>query len=300
MAVFPEPFFLSVDAGTLGQRFALYHAPRGEVTRGLVVHVHPFAEELNKSRRMAALQSRAMAEAGYAVLQLDLLGCGDSAGDFGDASWAQWIVDVVHAARWLKARHAHGADAPAGPPLWFWGQRVGALLAAEAAAEMRAACNFLFWQPAVAGKTLLQQFLRLKSAGQLASGRMKGAVQALRDELDAGRTVEVAGYTLRPELCRGLDLAVLSPPPFGGRGSRVEWLEVSSHEGAELSSATLAQAARWRSGGWATNTQLVRGPAFWQTTEIEDAPALLQASVQVLSREAPAPPALPGRSSAHA
>ena len=80
MAAHPEPFFLRVDAGALGQRFALYHAPRLGI-RGLVVHVHPFAEEMNKSRRMAALQARALAAEGFAVLQLDLLGCGDSAGD---------------------------------------------------------------------------------------------------------------------------------------------------------------------------------------------------------------------------
>ncbi len=40
----------------------------------LVVHVHAFAEEMNKSRRMAAMQSRALAAAGFAVLQIDLLG----------------------------------------------------------------------------------------------------------------------------------------------------------------------------------------------------------------------------------
>ena len=41
--------------------------------RGAVVYVHPFAEELNKSRRMAALQARAMAAAGYAVVSLSTL-----------------------------------------------------------------------------------------------------------------------------------------------------------------------------------------------------------------------------------
>ncbi len=74
--------------------------------RGAVVYVHPFAEEMNKSRRMAALQSRALAAAGFAVLQIDLLGCGDSSGDFGDASWDEWIDDVLLAVRWLRGQHA--------------------------------------------------------------------------------------------------------------------------------------------------------------------------------------------------
>jgi hypothetical protein len=57
--------FLDVDGGFLGSRFAIYHPP--PLTRErLIVHVHPFAEELNKSARMAALHARALAEAGYA------------------------------------------------------------------------------------------------------------------------------------------------------------------------------------------------------------------------------------------
>jgi exosortase A-associated hydrolase 2 len=229
------------------------------------------------------LQARALAKAGYAVLQMDLLGCGDSAGEFGDASWAHWVSDVVHAVRWLEQRHAPAAAPLSVPPLWLWGHRMGALLAVQAAAELASACNFLFWQPAVAGKPLLQQFLRLKSAGQLANGEGKGTVQRLRDDLAAGRSVEVAGYTLHPALCRGMDAALLNAPPFEGYGRRVEWFEVSPTEGAEVSPAALTHAAQWSRRGWVTNTHIVRGPAFWQTSEIEDAPALLQASVQMLT-----------------
>src|SRR5687767_10614876 len=66
-----EAMFLPVPHG--GRRFCLFHTPQGAV-RALVFYIHPFAEEMNKSRRMAALQARSLAEAGFAVLQLDLLG----------------------------------------------------------------------------------------------------------------------------------------------------------------------------------------------------------------------------------
>ena len=84
-----ESFFLPIDEGRNGQRFCLFHRAHGDVTKGSILYIHPFAEEMNKSRRMAALQARALAKAGYAVLQLDLLGCGDSSGDFGDA-----LIDI--------------------------------------------------------------------------------------------------------------------------------------------------------------------------------------------------------------
>jgi len=45
---------------------------------------------MNKSRRMVALQARALAGRGFAVLQMDALGCGDSAGDMQDATWADF------------------------------------------------------------------------------------------------------------------------------------------------------------------------------------------------------------------
>ncbi|MDO9450700.1 MAG: hypothetical protein Q7J21_09460, partial [Rugosibacter sp.] len=85
-AVTAQPFFLSVSGRS---RFCLYHSPvPGAALRGAVVYIHPFAEEMNFSRHMVALQSRALAAQGYAVLQIDLLGCGDSAGDFSEASWS--------------------------------------------------------------------------------------------------------------------------------------------------------------------------------------------------------------------
>ena len=94
-----RPFFLQRGSRQL---FCLHYAPAG-ASRGAVVHVPAFAEEMNKSRRMASLQARALAAQGWHVLQLDLLGTGDSEGDFGDATWADWMDDVAEARRWLAA-----------------------------------------------------------------------------------------------------------------------------------------------------------------------------------------------------
>ena len=282
----PVPFFLDVDAGTLGQRFAIYHAPQAVLAKGLVVYVHPFAEEMNKSRRMAAMQSRAMAHAGYAVLQMDLLGCGDSAGDFGDATWARWVDDVVFACQWLRRRES-GADAPtrAEPPLWLWTLRCGSLLAAEAALRVDIPCAFLFWQPVTAGKTILRQFLRLKVAGGLLDGQANGSTDHLRAELAAGRSIEVAGYWLRPELCLPLERSTLRMPPHA---HRAEWVEISAHAAATFSPVVTAAAVHWAEAGCSVRTQVVQGPSFWQTTEIEDAPELLQATAAAL-HDAPRP-----------
>src|SRR5947208_15350687 len=107
-----EPFFMRLGGG---RRFCVFHPASRRDAAGAFVYVHPFAEEMNKSRRMAALQSRALAAAGHAVLQIDLHGCGDSSGGFGDASWAAWIDDVVGACAWIIEKTR--------APLWLWGLR---------------------------------------------------------------------------------------------------------------------------------------------------------------------------------
>jgi uncharacterized protein len=273
-----EAFLLPGSSG--GQRLCLHHAPaspHADAPRGVLVYVHPFAEEMNKSRRMAALQSRALAQAGFAVLQIDLLGCGDSSGDFGDASWDAWVDDVVRGAGWLGERYP---DAP----LWLWGLRAGCLLAAEAAPRVADPCHLLFWQPSTSGKQLLHQFLRLKVAGDMLDGKAKGVMDGLKRNLAEGRAVDVAGYTLSPALAAGLERATLQPPD-AGRAVRVEWIELSSRPEAMLSPAATNAADLWLRAGFDLRARLVNGPAFWQTSEIEIAPALFEATLAALTAD---------------
>lgn len=250
----------------------MHHPPQGPALRGCVLYLHPFAEEMNKARRMAALQSRALAAAGYEVLQIDLQGCGDSAGHFGDASWAAWLDDAADGAAWLQQR---GSAAP----LWLWGLRAGCLLAAAVAPRLETPCHFVFWQPSFAGKAVLQQFLRLRLAADMASGQGQGSAEALRGALAAGTAVEIAGYMLAPGLASGLEKAVLAPP---ATATRLEWLEVSASSDATLLPASTPVLERWRQAGFAVRSQVVTGPQFWQTTEIEEAPALCEATLLAL------------------
>jgi exosortase A-associated hydrolase 2 len=278
MAPYPEPLFLHFDSGPLGQRFALHHSPPSGLLRGLVAYVHPFAEEMNKSRRMAALQSRALAAKGFAVLQIDLMGCGDSPGDFGDATWTMWVDDVVNACRWLRQCH-RPSDGGAIPPLWLWGLRVGCLLAAEAAAALDGECNFLFWQPTTEGKSALQQFLRLRLVAGMLGGSEKGAMAGLRAQLASGQSIEVAGYMLNPALATGLERAGLRPPV---KSCRTEWIGISASPADDLPPGSLRTVEEWQQAGCQVRTNVVAGPAFWQTTEIEELPDLLTATLAAM------------------
>lgn len=280
MAALPQAFYSAFSPGPLGQRFCIWHADTARVPQALVVQVHAFAEEMNKSRRMAALQARALAAAGCAVLQFDLLGCGDSAGEFSEASWPAWVDDVLAAIALAHERFSQTWPSASAPTLWLWGHRAGALLAAQAASRLSEPVHLLLWQPTPNGKTVLQQFLRLETAGALLSnGKDKGNARAL---LARGEVAEVAGYGLAPTLTEGLEAARLQPPTQPGARARLEWLDVAALGGQQATPAAETAMKAWADAGWHVRHHSVAGPSFWQTTEIEEAPALISATTEAL------------------
>ena len=230
-----------------------------------MLYVHPFAEEMNRCRRMAAVQARAFAHAGWLVMQVDLHGCGDSAGEHGDATWSRWVDDVVECTQWLRERSA------AAPSLW--GLRAGALLACEAAKRVDVR-GLVFWQPVLSGKQHLQQFLRLKAAAEMVSqaGGDRIGTRALREQLGRGDAVEIAGYTVSSALALGMEASELEPI---ARDTRVAWLEVSASPGAEVGPASQTRVDRWRASGNRVDPKAVEGSPFWQTLNITEAPALV-------------------------
>lgn len=266
-----EAFHLSLSGHA---RFCILHVPRQGATQDrTIVYVHPFGEEMNKSRRMAALQARAFALAGCVVLQVDLFACGDSDGQFADASWSRWVDDVVAAAAWLRERF--------GGTAWLWGLRSGCLVAADAARTMPWTSDLLFWQPVLSGSQHLQHLLRLRVAAQLMgpADAKRTDTRELHARFAEGRAVEIAGYEMSPALALGLGAAELTPTP----GSvRVEWIEVAAAEEPELSPAARARADAWRRAGHRVETRSVAGQPFWQTQEIAECPALIDATLAAL------------------
>lgn len=264
-----EAFFLPGSAA--GERFCLLTHAIDPV--GTLIFVHPFAEEMNKSRRMVALAAEAFAARGWSTLQIDLTGCGDSAGDFGDASWDLWIEDCRNAWSWATT-HLKGAVA-------LWGLRSGALVLADWLRSGAVAAPLLLWQPVGNGRQHLTQFLRLKAAGEmLADADAKASMEAVRASLKAGDTVDVAGYRLSSALAQGMESSTLGLR--NAYAAPVVVLEVGPPGREEVSPALRVLVDRWAGAGIRCRAQTVDGPAFWQTQEIELCPALIEASLRAL------------------
>lgn len=259
------PFFLPASGG---QRYCLLHLPPpGQPARGGIVYAHPFAEELNKSRHVAAAQARAFATAGYSVLQIDLYGCGDSSGDFAEARWAIWHNDLHLACAWLAQR----VDGP----LTLWGLRLGALLALDFAGRAQLPlARLLLWQPELDGRRCIDRFLRLRLASGMLAGGAREAPGHARAALAGGTAVEVAGYLLAPALAHAIDslnAAALAP------ALPVYWLDYRAPDQAgEPGPPPLAR--QWRDQGAAVHVASFSDGPFWHSGELLACPQLLQAT----------------------
>jgi exosortase A-associated hydrolase 2 len=253
-----------------GARFRLVSEPATGPVRGVLLAAPAFAEEMNKCRRMASRMAQMLAETGWRVVQPDLKGCGDSACEFREATWAAWVADLA----------AELAELPTDVETWLWCVRGGALFA-ETLTSARPDLNLLLWQPVHTGSSHLQQFLRLH-----AGARIVGAAETTPSPmklLRAGQQVEVGGYELNPELASGMDRARFALPDHY-RG-RIAWFEVVA-AAAPTVSATSAEAlaALHTRQSVVVDHAVVHGPQFWQTTEIEECDELLHSSLDAVCR----------------
>jgi uncharacterized protein len=219
---------------------------------------------MNKTRRAVAQAAAAFSQAGFAVLQIDLQGCGDSQGEFETTQWPAWLADARLGLEWLRKTLP-------GKPVLGWGLRVGALLASALDAELN---GQLWWQPTAQGKTALQQFLRMRLASEMGSAT-KTTMSTLKAALTAGEPIEVAGYTLGAQLAAGLEAAQLQAPSQPSL-----WLEASAQ--ATLLPASSALLERWAAAH--VQAQALNDPSPWAATELEDSPALTAASLAWLQQ----------------
>jgi exosortase A-associated hydrolase 2 len=265
--------FIAGGGGPLA--VVLVEPPLGVESRFTVLYLPPSGDELNRSRRMVALQARAFAAIGGTVALLDPRGTGDSAGDHGDATWQGWRDDAAVAWSWLQLR---------GPgPRLLWGLRLGGLLAADlASSAVIAAANLILWQPVLDGRIHVQQWLRLATTQQMTGGSGAGAdSRSLRQSLAAGRPVEVGGYELHPDLVAQAEAVEMRTLRL--RDRRIVWREVSNAVPPAIGIATVRTKNALHSDGAQIDIAAVNGPPFWMSQEIMEAPALIDATTEAVA-----------------
>lgn len=268
-----SPFILD---GTAGPLMAVYYRPSSAVPFATnVMFAPPFGEEMNRCRAMVALQARALCALGVGTLVLDPHGTGDSAGEFVEATWDRWRSDLKRGIDWLR-QQAHGCSA-------VWGVRLGAIMAAQLAAEDAGIDRLMLWQPVTQGKAFWTQFLRIRIAAEMGLKAGVKTTEELRRRSAAGEAVEVSGYMVGPELAMQLDTLGL-PGADALTGKRVSWFEVLPDEQTTLPRASAKAVDELRAAGMEIEMHTVLGPPFWHVHERAVAPALTAATSESVGR----------------
>ncbi len=199
----------------------------------------------------------------------DLYGTGDSEGEFRDADWETWKVDLDTAVAWATEQ---------GWPLkGVLAIRLGGVLAAEWLRERGHQLErAVLWQPVESGNSFLTQFLRLRVAASMMESRRE-TVTELRKKLSDGETLEVAGYELSGRLATQLDAAQLLEH-LGMLAREITCFDITPESaGVEsprlrrLSERAAACGSRW-------DAQQLAGEPFWASTEIVALPKLVERS----------------------
>ena len=278
------PEFIS---GPTGRLFALHIHPQ-EGTAGCeeaILYLPPFAEEMNRARRMASLLGRRLAEQSLGFLALDPFGTGDSDGEFHQASWTTWCRDAATAVDWLKDRGYRRIS--------FLGLRLGACLALHAAQQARQELGrIVLWQPVLKGETFVNQFLRIRvAAGMADGGGEKETIKGLRARLAANETLEVAGYALNSEMIAELDGLALTnlALPLGATGlaQPISWFEINRNPEADLTPASRNAIQTLRDADLPVEASTITGEPFWSIEEPTYVPELLSSTAALWKGSAP-------------
>lgn len=267
-----KPSYLTGEKGRL---FVQQFLPDSKASSVAALLVPPFAEELNKSRRMLALLGQSLSQSGISVALPDLYGTGDSGGDFADADWDVWKQDLGRVTDMLRDAGAQR--------IVMIGLRMGCLLAADAWRHHQLPIQqMIFWQPILSGKQMMNQFLRLRVALGMMSGRPE-RVSDLRQQAQEQGGVEIAGYYLSQSLMQSLDQlemsALLNEGPLP-----LHWFEVQSRADQSLPIPVQKLQKTLRSKGFDLTADEIVGDAFWTTQEITKLPELIRHSTQSVQK----------------
>jgi len=263
----PTPQYL----GASGRRiFSLYFNARLK-SKSSVLLIPPFAEEMNKSRRMYSELARNLSAGNQNVLLFDFYGTGDSEGLLKDAVWQDWIEDIQNC---VSTLYNYGAE-----QISFLGLRTGALLASDYLSKCDDKIHkLLLWQPVIDGRIFLSQFMRLRLASSMMrDDASRETAKDLKAQLSRGDSLEIAGYSITPAIASSMEITTLKKLPPGVCDA-LAWFDLVPDEQRELPLVSRKLVEHWQEQGVNVTHQKIVGIPFWSSTEIIVNPELIEVS----------------------
>ncbi|MCX5661117.1 MAG: hypothetical protein NTW19_15635 [Planctomycetota bacterium] len=248
-----EPFFFGDKAERL---FGCFHPPavvRPDLSAVLICA--PVGYEGIRAHRACRQLAAQLAAAGSPTLRFDYFATGDSAGDDAQGTLARWRQDVGVALAELRLRAAGEPGRSANGRVAVVGLRLGACLAADAAAGLAGVDRFALWHPLATGKACLEHWAAVQQEYNRAMGH---ADEAMLGPWPA----EVQGFPLTPGLVGELEQWDLSRAAWTGKERALVLAGADDKEGGRV-----AEELRRRNVSVETDAQA--GPRFWDQEPLD-------------------------------
>ena len=266
-----EQVLIETRRGTL---VGMLHAPEAEARPTAALFCHAFGEERKSSALAMARLARAVARAGFPALRFDYYGCGDSEGEFADATVGTRLEDIATAAAFLRRRtEAEG--------VCLLGLRLGATLAARAAERLADCAGLVLVEPVTDGAAYFGGELRRKLVRRMMTeGRGDASPAEMLRRLERDDAVlDLDGFAVRGPTYK--ELAAL-----GIRAGEVSFagpvLVVQVHFKDRPKPELEAACAAYREAGARVAFHRLVLPPFWNRIEVILAPELEAAVTQWL------------------
>jgi alpha-beta hydrolase superfamily lysophospholipase len=175
---FRRLFFKSTTGASLAARL---DSPEESKPTAYGLFAHCFT--CNKNYKAIAHISRAMAEAGIAVLRFDFTGLGESEGDFADTNFSSNVADLIAAAEFLKSEFE--------APKILIGHSLGGAAVLQAAARVPSSTGVV----TIAAPSETAHLARV----------LAGARPALEAKGEAEITIEGRTFTIRKQFLDDLE-----------------------------------------------------------------------------------------------
>ena len=234
----------------------------------VVILVPPFAEEMNRSKRMFILCAQKLSESGLNVILFDYAGTGDSEGEWGDYSYVDWLQNFLDVYQYAQTKSLHSVD--------LISLRFGSLLSADAIVNKSIAINnCIFWDPVEKGETFMRQLIRTKIAAEMSLTKNKNDKYNYLNELDQKGFIEIAGYKLTRELIDSIKLLKLSDNLEElTKMSVVHWIQLGQHLAQpKCLNESILQSLSFKS---------VEDIRFWMQQEVTISPVLIDETCRIL------------------